>query len=133
MDKYTRAVSTINAEEAKKVSAVNLPFMKKLSLLILFLYGTGHLAAQQLYRFEKNGKYGFKNAAGKTIVKPVYDYVSDSVKSLGGVRNKESWAVINNLGELVTGFNYAGGVGNAKGFDLVPVYNSSGFMGVNEY
>jgi len=107
--------------------------MKNISLLILLLCSTGYLPAQQLYRFEKNGKYGFKNAAGKIIVKPIYNYASDSVTSLGGVCNNNNWAVINNYGELLTGFKYTGGVGNAKGFDLVPVYNSSGFMGVNHY
>src|SRR4051794_6221101 len=106
--------------------------MKKSILVLLFLCCSPFLFAQELYRFEKNGKYGFKDPAGKVIVKPIYEQATDTITSLGGVRNKDAWAVMNNLGMVITDFKY-NGVGNAKGFDLVPVYTANGIFDVNKY
>jgi hypothetical protein len=106
--------------------------MRIACLLILFFFSTIYLPAQQLLRFEKNGKYGFKDASGNIVVKPIFDGASYSITSLGGVSKKGHWAVINHKGEVLTGFVYSG-VGNAKGFDLVPVYNSWGIMDANQF
>ncbi|MDB5202735.1 MAG: hypothetical protein JWQ27_2144 [Ferruginibacter sp.] len=106
--------------------------MKQYLLLAALLCNAALLSAQELTRFEKNGKCGFKDAAGNVIIKPIYNYASYSFTSLGGVSNKAGWAVIDNQGNLLTGFTYAG-VGNAKGYGLVPVYTEKGFMGVDRY
>lgn len=107
--------------------------MKAHVFFFLFIGTTLHLSAQFLSRFEKNGKYGFRNAAGQIVVKPEYEYATEQVQGLGGVRKDGLWAVINQQGKLVTDFRYNGGVIDAKGFDLVTVYRSSGLMGVNHY
>jgi hypothetical protein len=107
--------------------------MRTLCFLILFFCTTLYLPAQELFSFKKNDKYGFKDAAGNMVVKPVYESASYSFTSLGGVSKDGKWAVINNRGQLLTDFVYSGGVGDAKGFDLIPVYNASGFMGVNHF
>jgi hypothetical protein len=106
--------------------------MRIFCLLILFFCCTSAVTAQELTQFEKNGKYGFKDASGTIVIKPIYDGASYSFTSLGGVRKKDKWAVINRQGEVLTDFVYDG-VADAKGFDLVPVYKGMGFMGVNHY
>lgn len=106
--------------------------MKNLCFLLLFVCNALALSAQPFTRFEKNGKYGFKDAAGKIVVKPTYQSTSYEFSSLGGVSNKDGWAVINNQGQVLTGFVYSG-VGDAKGYDLIPVYKGTGFMEVNRY
>jgi hypothetical protein len=107
--------------------------MRIFSLLILLICISVNLPAQELFSFKKNDKSGFKDAAGNIVVKPIYDYASYSFVSLGGVSKGGKWAVINNRGQLLTDFVYNGGVGDAQGFDLIPVYNESGFMGVNHF
>jgi hypothetical protein len=106
---------------------------RKSGLLLLFFCITAGLSAQTLVRFERGKKYGFRDESNKVVVSPVYDYATDTIRSLGGVSNKDGWAVINNKGQVLTDFIYKGGVGNSNGFDLVPVTMASGFMNVNQY
>jgi hypothetical protein len=114
------------------VTRIHLSGIKNLSLFILFVCSTIYLPAQELISFEKNGKYGFKDAANRVVIQPIYQGASYSFTSLGGVSTKDGWAVINNKGQLLTGFVYSG-VGDAKGYDLVPVFKARGLMGANHY
>lgn len=108
-------------------------FYRKSGFLLFLLCSGFCLSAQTLVRFERNKKYGFRDESNKVVVSPIYDYATDTIRSLGGVSNKDGWAVINNKGQVLTDFIYKGGVGNSNGFDLVPVTMASGFMNVNQY
>ncbi len=85
----------------------------KTILLFIIIHSATSLFAQNLVKFKSNGKYGFKSAAGKVIVPPIYTWVNDFSEGLvavysGGKLDEVSgilvhgkWGFINHSGKVV--------------------------------
>lgn len=54
-----------------------------------------------LLAVKKGGKWGFINAEGKIVIKPVYDYVYAFSEGLAAVKQNGKWGFINTKGEMV--------------------------------
>lgn len=88
--------------------------MKKAVILcMLFLGFITLVEAQKLKPFKaSNGKWGFKNSSGVTIVKPKYDtclkfWQGLAAVNIGGEDENALWGFINETGELITPIKYS--------------------------
>ena len=55
-----------------------------------------------IFAFESNGKWGYKDKTGKVIVEPIYDFSTDVDKyGFGGIVLNGKWGVINSKGEVI--------------------------------
>ena len=61
-----------------------------------------------LIAFEKDGKWGFVNTAGKTVIEPTYENAKSFSKGLAAVCKNGKWGFINNSNELVIDYQFAG-------------------------
>lgn len=62
---------------------------------------------RELYAFNENGKWGYKNSAGDTVVNPEYDFVTElNDYGFAGVLKDGKWGVINSDGDLITECTY---------------------------
>ena len=57
-----------------------------------------------LCAFRENGKWGFMDTAGKTVLSPVYDECYDFTDGHAVVRKDGFWGIIDAEGESTTGF-----------------------------
>ncbi|MCO5259234.1 MAG: WG repeat-containing protein [Crocinitomicaceae bacterium] len=80
--------------------------MKKLLLLFLIAFIGYTVKAQELTTFEKNGKFGLKNASGEVIVPTKYNYISFFIEGLAHVELKNKWGIIDSTGKLITPLKY---------------------------
>ncbi len=70
--------------------------------ICIVLFGTMALQAQDSTLFrDANGKYGFKDQTGKTIIKPEYDKAFEFSEGLAGVRQNGKWGFIDISGEEI--------------------------------
>ena len=75
---------------------------KTLFAISLTLYFTMVLHAQDLSLFrDANGKYGYKNKTGKTIIEPKYDKAFEFSEGLAGVRQSGKWGFIDITGREI--------------------------------
>lgn len=88
--------------------------MVRIYTLALWLFAAvASIQAQTLFQVERNGLYGYKNAANDTVI--AYEYIhacNDSINTLGFVFNSRNGKIIcfNNKGErLFHVFNYDNG------------------------
>lgn len=56
----------------------------------------------EIFAFQENGKWGYKDNNNKIIVEPIYDFTTDlNEYGFGGVILDEKWGVINNKGKII--------------------------------
>lgn len=61
----------------------------------------------ELFANKENGKWGFKNKEGKTIVNAIYDMVTElNEYGFAGIKKDNKWGVINNKGEIIVEPSY---------------------------
>ncbi len=83
--------------------------------ICLILFGAMALPAQELTLFrDAGGKYGFKDQAGKTIIKPEYDKAFEFSEGLAGVRQNGKWGFIDKTGREIVKprYDYVGSLHN---------------------
>lgn len=86
---------------------------KTLITICLMLFGTIALQAQNLKPFQDgNGRFGYKDNSGKTIIRPVYNKVRNFSEGLAAVYiEKEKgygfWGFIDEKGKMIIPFKYA--------------------------
>ena len=61
-----------------------------------------------LIAFEKDGKWGFVNTSGKTVIEPTYENAKSFSKGLAAVSKDGKWGFINTSNELVINYQFAG-------------------------
>jgi len=55
-----------------------------------------------IYAFEQNGKWGYKDKAGKVVVEPIYDLATDMNQyGFGGIVLDGKWGVIDKNGDII--------------------------------
>ena len=72
-------------------------------------------AEAPLHAFERNGRWGFADPTGKTIVEPLWDDVLDFHEEIAAVRIDHCWHYIDRRGELLfesSGYEAAGSFRN---------------------
>ena len=70
--------------------------------ICMVLFGAMALQAQDATLFrDANGKYGFKDQTGKTIINPEYDKAFEFSEGLAGVRQNGKWGFIDISGEEI--------------------------------
>ncbi len=72
---------------------------------------------------EDNGKWGFVDNNGKTVIPFIYDYAEDFSEGLAAVRQNYSWGYIDPSGKTIIPFEYAGAWDFING--LAPVYKDN--------
>ena len=56
----------------------------------------------EIFSFEENGKWGYKDKSGKVIVENIYDFTTDMDKyGFGGVYLDGKWGVIDSKGKVI--------------------------------
>jgi hypothetical protein len=85
------------------------PIMRKLipATLSFALLLSHQLPAQELKHFkDKKDRYGYKNAEGKVVIEPRYQYAADFTEGLGGVQQNDKWGFIDAAGKQVIPAQY---------------------------
>lgn len=59
-----------------------------------------------LFRFKKDGKWGFKDIENNIIIDSIYDYALDFNESKAAVKKGNKWGFINQLGAVCSDFIY---------------------------
>ena len=107
-----------------KENAIKIPVcrMKTIITICLMLFGAIVLSqrdawaqAQDLTLFrDTNGKYGFIDNTGKTIIKPEYDKAFKFSEGLAGIRQNGKWGFIDTSGKEIVKphYNYVGSFHN---------------------
>lgn len=75
--------------------------------LVLFFSMSILAQAQELTRFSKNGKYGFKDENSKEVIDPIYDNASWSFSNgMAAVKLDGKWGFIDDKGEEIIPIKY---------------------------
>jgi hypothetical protein len=97
-------------------------------LLALMAYGcvstleTAEQAAEkQLLRFEKDGRFGFKDEAGRVVIQPVWDDATEFTEGLAQVSDGQGRRFIDTQGKTVITIGAACSAGRLSE-GLIPVY-----------
>ena len=86
---------------------------------------------QALYATKKNGKWGFVNASGETVVNYEYDMVTELSRGFAGIYKDGKWGVINEKGEVVQEPKYEKNLVNRK--FISKYYEVPNSIGVSTY
>ncbi len=76
------------------------------SLIVLVALAVTNGRAQELTGFSEKGKWGFKNAQGTVVVKPVYDTVYSFSDGMARVMKKDKYGYIDRTGKVVIKIQY---------------------------
>ena len=56
----------------------------------------------EIFAFEENGKWGYKNKAGNVIIEPIYDFALDvNEYGFAGIISNGNWGIIDAKGNIV--------------------------------
>lgn len=86
------------------------------------------LLCEGLKGFESNGKWGFKDATGKVIIKPRFDAVHRFSEGLCPVKIKDKWGFINKNGTVVIQPKYGHASCFCNGYSIVVTNNLWGVI-----
>ncbi|MCB0848174.1 MAG: WG repeat-containing protein, partial [Bacteroidetes bacterium] len=76
--------------------------IKKIITTLTVTIITISLSAQTITPFKaENNKWGYKDAGGKVVVPPKYDFAWDLSDGLGRVRDKEKYGFIDQSGKII--------------------------------
>ncbi len=64
------------------------------------------LQTEGLIKFIKDSKYGFKDAKGNEVIKPVFDDANDFVNGKAAVKLNGKWGFLDKTGKLIVAHNY---------------------------
>ncbi len=78
----------------------NIPKMKKFIFLVIALSLSISSFAQLTLFYTKNGKYGFVNSIGDTVIPPIYDYAEPFSEGLALVKTLKGYKLVDTLGRL---------------------------------
>ncbi len=86
---------------------------------------------EKLKAFEKEGKWGYIDNAGKTVIPFIYDYADEFYDGFAAVRIDYRWGFIDQNGKTVIPFDYSGAWSFIDG--LAPVFKDNlwGFINQN--
>jgi len=87
--------------------------MKTNLLVFLFFIFSHNFYSQNLFLFEQDGKFGFRNDSEKTMISPTYQAVRDFTEGLAAVELNNRWGFIDTTGKVVFPFVYL----NAESFN----------------
>lgn len=73
----------------------------KIILSLFTLVLSFPLSAQNLYPFEEEGKFGFKDETGKIIVQAKFENVRSFSEGMAGVKQNGKWGFIDKNGEVI--------------------------------
>lgn len=69
----------------------------------------------KLFAFSKDGKWGFENRNGETVIEPIYENVSEFNRyGFASIKQDGKWGAINENGEAIDGTKFYFGDGNLK-------------------
>lgn len=77
----------------------------------------------EIKAYEKNGKWGYVDNGGNTVIPFIYDYAEDFSEGLAAVRVDYEWGFIDEQGNVVIPFQYSGAWDFVNG--LAPVYKDN--------
>lgn len=101
----------------------------------LFIINPSDIFAEKLIKFEKNGKFGYKNEHGQIVIKAKFPIAyTDTITNIGFVRDSKSRRIlcINNLGKfLFYTFDYDNGPDYASE-GLFRVVSKEGLIGYSD-
>lgn len=85
----------------------------------------------ELFAYEKNGKWGYVDSAGKVVIPFIYDTAYEFQEGLAAVRVDYAWGFIDQNGKTIIPFEYDGAWNFLDG--LAPVYKDGlwGFINHN--
>lgn len=80
-----------------------------LSVVLIVLIGLGWTIQEEIAYKDSNGKWGFVNNDGKTVIEPKFDEAMSFSNGLAAVRSGDKWGFIDDSGELVIDYKYSDG------------------------
>lgn len=86
-----------------------------------------------IYASCKNGKWGFVNASGQTVVSFVYDMVTEENNGVAGILSNNLWGVIDNTGKVILEPVYKIGIDNGMPTFISTYYEINDNMGNTIY
>jgi hypothetical protein len=73
----------------------------KVSMIITLSFIVGLTVCAQVQPFEENGKWGFKNKKGETVIHPIYDKVVDFEQSTYRIYNGKLSGIVDKNGKVL--------------------------------
>lgn len=89
------------------------------------------LCHAELFRYYSNGKYGFIDLSGKTVITPQFEYADVFAEGLAKAKMNGKWGFINKLGTFVTKPEFDDVEAFSEGLAKVKVGNKFGY--INKY
>lgn len=80
-----------------------------LSVVLIVLIGLGWTIQEEIAYKDSNGKWGFVNNDGKTVIEPKFGEAMSFSNGLAAVRSGDKWGFIDDSGELVIDYKYSDG------------------------
>lgn len=104
--------------------------MKSIITTVALCIMTNVLSAQDLIQYKDDrGKYGYKDAYGKTVIAPTYQLAFDFKEGLGCVQLNDKFGFIDQTGKKVIPFKYDDAQWFSEGLALVNIGATKGELG----
>lgn len=115
-----------------KINIIKQKTMKRTITIAFMLFGAMAVEAQELQRFEDNGKYGYKDAVGKVVIPPKYDVAYDFSEGLAtvgtGYYGEEKYGYIDKIGKIVIPLKYESAGNFTSGLAVVGLDSKYGLI-----
>lgn len=95
---------------------------------LILLTGLSAYAQDRLSSFSSNGKYGFKDSAGKVVIKPQFDKADSFIDGVAKVKHKDKYGYIDKTGNFIIQPQYEDALSFSEGLARIKQYDKYGYI-----